>query len=184
MAEAATLYYDFWAESEQRAPFEDSAAHEQFLSDREGFAKPDELRYTLHVYIGGRFIALKSTEPALPEEITNAAAQLDKLLRLRRDWDSYNGRPVNEHIVEDALQVVIEGWVRCCTPAIFPTCEGGLNLLWRQNGKELEVEILSSGKYDVLFVDEVTGEEKEKTGLKRISELLPFISKVCVGAAG
>jgi hypothetical protein len=68
--------------------------------------------------------------------------QLQALLRLLQNWDSYNARPVSPNAALRALAVLVQIMpADGPPPSVIPTPSGGVVLEWHPSGQDLEVEI-------------------------------------------
>lgn len=91
------------------------------------------------------------TRPWLPR----ALARVDDLAALVEDWDGYNAHPPSKAAVRvarslthmlSALFVVKPETQTGIAPQFVPTTEGGIDICWRENGYDLDVEISFDGK--------------------------------------
>lgn len=103
--------------------------------------------------------------------------ELVRLLGLPKDWNSDNPRQIEPKSIEKILTVLLTILDSDSTPpAVVPTSRGGVQVEWHQNGIDLEIEALSSGKLEFF----VSGPEGDKEGtiegdttiLKRYTRLL------------
>ncbi len=99
----------------------------------------------------------------LPRQRPEYIKLLTELLDLKENWDSYGAAPIGVSHVESAINL-LQCVMQCNTPlpAIVPTSRGGVQLEWRMDGIDLEVETLSSHRFLVSFEDDVTDEEWEQ----------------------
>lgn len=89
--------------------------------------------------------------------------QLNRLLELAPNWDSYNADPVSVEVVRSAtgLLIAIGEEVNLPNPLISPTRTGGVLLEWKSGSMELEIELVSRDAGAFLFTDDSTGEQCE-----------------------
>jgi hypothetical protein len=96
---------------------------------------------------GSGVVPVGLTRPWLPE----ALARTDRLAALEEDWDSYHASPPSEPslAVVRSLVHMLSAWHTVApklAPQMVPTPEGGIDILWREQGYELEVEIAPDGR--------------------------------------
>ena len=126
-------------------------------------------REQAHVTLTGRELRKPHTETAAPVRLQSkqwlpeVSSQLNKLLELPRNWDSYGADPIEAPIVESArgLLVTLAERFDLPRPFIAPTPNGGILLEWRTGSRELEVELVSRDAASYVFSDEHTGQECE-----------------------
>jgi len=88
-------------------------------------------------------------------------ANLLRLLSLPRDWNSDNPRRIEPKSIEKILALLLTILDSDSTPpAVVPTTRGGVQVEWHQNGIDLEIEALSSGKLEFF----VSGPKGDKEG--------------------
>lgn len=119
--------------------------------------KPHVKGHTLYIQLrGGR----------VPAWLSPVVERLDHLLNLDEDWDSYGSCTIDLSVAERVIKF-LDLFLDDDTPRpdIVPTSEGGVQLEWEKDEKELELEFRPNGSYVVLFQDpqnEEAGEvEKE-----------------------
>jgi len=74
--------------------------------------------------------------------VIEAVKKLESLGRFRANWDSYGGLPLTPRVKSFTIQVL--GWLRKSelpVPAVVLGSAGNVQLEWRANGKELDVEL-------------------------------------------
>ena len=102
-------------------------------------------------------------EGGLPPWLEPAIDELKALVQLPNDWNSYGARPVARWAAEETLIVLLETMDSATPqPIVVPTNRGGVQLEWHTEGIDLEIEILGSGQYSVLFEDRQSGDEWEQ----------------------
>jgi len=104
-----------------------------------------------------------STEIERAPWLQVAADRVAELLNLPENWDSYGAKQVNVELAVSSLNLLSQ-IMRNGTPvpSIVPTNSGGIQLEWHRNGVDLEIELISPRKFGVLFVDRVSGEERDE----------------------
>lgn len=109
----------------------------------------------------GQFV-VETADPE-PAWIGPTLQSLAEVLRLRPNWDTYGGNPVDPRCAEAALGLAFRT-LRDDTaaPSIVPTSPGGLQLEWHAGGVDLEIEFLSPTRICGIFEDHVAGTSWEK----------------------
>ena len=84
------------------------------------------------------------------------------LLTLPPNWDSYDARPIEYDLVQQALQFT-NGVLRPFSPApsVVPLSSGGLQLEWHRKGIDLEIVFDQDAQPFFCWQDRVSGEESE-----------------------
>lgn len=94
--------------------------------------------------------------------------QLQELLQLGRNWDSYGGCPIEPKAVEVALRIAGDVLsAEASPPTVVPTSQGGVQLEWHANGIDLEIAVSPSGAVNAYYYNRTTGQVWEDEGLKR-----------------
>jgi hypothetical protein len=78
---------------------------------------------------------------------------LDELVTLRDDWDSYGASAPDRTALEVAWRIVSEMPDAGSTPQVFPTRRGGVQLEWHRPKTTLEWEIDPGGATGVFVFD-------------------------------
>jgi len=102
-------------------------------------------------------------QPRPSQWFADALLQLDRLLELPPNWDSYNADPIEREIVASAkglLDALVDVLDLPC-PLISPTRNGGVLLEWSVASKEFEIQLVSRDAASFVFADEDTGQEYE-----------------------
>ena len=116
----------------------------------------------------------------LSEEIEN----LNSLLYLDENWDSYGAHRVNVEAVFATIQVLASVLEEDTPlPTFVPTPSGNVQLEWHQSGIDLEVEVHPSGMIEIFFEDELDKNEEYESdsfqGSGSDLQLLPeFVRKI------
>ena len=100
---------------------------------------------------------------ALPRWFSQFARRCAYLTQLAPNWDSYGGLPVHPTVAEAAVRLVqsIAG-PGMPQPKVVPTPKGGLQLEWHTGDVDLEVELVSPTRLNVVFESRTGGEEWER----------------------
>ena len=93
----------------------------------------------------------------------SVSSQLDQLLTLPGNWDSYGACPIDREIVESVkgLLACLGEFLDLPSPCVSATRTGGVLLQWRSGTKEVEVELVSRDAASFVYADEATTEEDE-----------------------
>lgn len=115
--------------------------------------------YTLRRYGEELRVATDTPEPAWLRE---SLQQLQRLLRLEPDWDSYGAKPIRLSTVSFALKTLDQiAPDSLPAPAIVPTPLGGVQLEWHERGVDIEIEVGSAYQATFYFADLDSGDEWE-----------------------
>jgi hypothetical protein len=98
-------------------------------------------------------LKIYSSTGTLPVPIAEVLDRLRELETYERGWDSYGGRPLNNHVVEPALSLILDGWKTCNHPRIHLNSQGGIDLFWDSADRSLEISIAPSRRCSVYFED-------------------------------
>ncbi len=88
-------------------------------------------------------VVVRVNSPAPPDPIVNVIRQASELLHLPPGWNSYGAKPIANEAVEAAIAFLVEAIPaipNVVAPAVVPTVRGGLQLEWRRQGVDLEIE--------------------------------------------
>jgi hypothetical protein len=89
--------------------------------------------------------------------LRSAQRRLTALTRLRADWDGYGSPPVQAGVIARAADLlVVLAKLDLPNPELFPVPGGGLQLEFRQDNRELEIEILPDSSIEYLLVENGT----------------------------
>jgi hypothetical protein len=83
--------------------------------------------------------------------------KLADLAKLEANWDSYGGKTIDPRCIESArkgLQHCPEGMPKV---RVVPCSDGGVQLEWSKDGRELEIEFSPDGSVTFLRTGLVTG---------------------------
>jgi hypothetical protein len=111
----------------------------------------------------GRLVLHGSSAPW----VIDAAKKLEAIGRLSTGWDSYGGAPLDP----DAKRLTVNalGWLEndyLPVPAVVLGSSGSVQLEWRANGRELEVELDKNGiEFVKIHADSTIEEGEEKANL-------------------
>jgi len=102
-------------------------------------------------------------QPRPSQWFADILLQLDRLLGVPPNWDSYGADPPSPDAAASARGLVLalgQSW-DLPAPLVSPTRTGGVLLEWASGSKELEIEIVSRDAASFVFTDDYTGEEYE-----------------------
>jgi len=129
-------------------------------------ADQDETSLVWHIpakpYIKGHTLYIQP-RGVYPVWLGSVVDQLDHLLNLGENWDSYGSCTIDLSVVERVIRFL--GQVlddESVNPDIVPTSEGGIQLEWDYRDKELELEFRPSGDYVVFFLDPHNHDEEAR----------------------
>lgn len=87
--------------------------------------------------------------------IRQADQKISELSQLPENWDGYGSRSIQQAAVEQASALLSKlASFNLPAPQIFPVPGGGIQLEFRQDSRELEIEILPDGSIEYLTVNE------------------------------
>ena len=99
-----------------------------------------------------RFVGSNWLAPAL--------AQFESMMSLREGWDSYGGAPTSMSSVQTAISFLGNYLaVESMPPTVVPLSDGGLQLLWHQNGLEVEATFPATDTPEVYVRDAAANHE-------------------------
>jgi len=89
--------------------------------------------------------------------------QLNRLLELAPNWDSYNADPVSRVVVDSAADLLqsLAKHFDLPAPVVSATRSGGVLFEWETATADFEIELVSPGAASYVFSDEAMGEEYE-----------------------
>ncbi len=120
-----------------------------------------------------------SSQCALPASVLSVVRDLQRLIPLRDDWDSYGARPLRFDAVVGALEVLLSVLLdETPAPIVVPTIGGGVQLEWHRNGVDLEIDVISQQKCRVYFSDSRAGTDWEDTVTSDLTSLVAAIQAV------
>jgi len=101
--------------------------------------------------------------PSIPSVVKKRIQELE---RLAVGWDSYSARPISARAIEVAISLLIRissdlGRQLAEDVFIAPCSDGGVQLEWELNSKELIIKIAPDGKQLFFLLVSSSGEEKE-----------------------
>lgn len=96
---------------------------------------------------------------SIPQHLASVALQVEQLLNLEEDWNSYGARRISHEPVESALLLLAACSADIPVPDVFPTAKGGVKLEWGDDSEGVEVELQPGGGIEIL-IDE-SGEMRE-----------------------
>ncbi len=111
-----------------------------------------------------------------PEWLPETIQRLNHLLALPGNWDSEGAQRIGQAAAVMTLQLLVQAAsIGAPRPTVGPTVEGGLQVEWHTCAIDLEIETLSSGRFDVLFEDQHTGADWEaEAGLSSPAIIMPL----------
>ena len=132
-----------------------------------------------HFTISNNIDSLWKIQPALDN--------LEKLSLLPNNWDSYGAECPSTLAVENARSFLFKlpSYFPYLSPheinpfTIVPVCDGGIQIEWRNQYAEIELEVESDGKFSYLLIDK---SQKERVFLEKHgvvpSDIIKLLEKV------
>ena len=107
---------------------------------------------------------------------------LDSKLQLAPNWDSHGALPIDKRRVFNAIRVLFSTMSSDTeAPWVVPTTDGGIQLEWHREDKDLEVEISGGGDASIFFHNARTGEEWEISLAENIPRLRSLLAQWITG---
>ncbi len=98
-------------------------------------------------YINAAGIAVIEADAA-PVWLATAVGQLNELLALRADWDTYGAQPIRlEHVVAGLTLLQGLADVNSPMPAIVPTVARGIQFEWDADDATVEARVDDDGRF-------------------------------------
>jgi hypothetical protein len=95
---------------------------------------------------------MSTTMPASEQLSALAAKKLLELATLPANWDTYGSPPIARAALFDALAILTSRVAASYpVPQIAPAAGGGVHLVWRLGGKELEIQTWGDRPAEYLF---------------------------------
>lgn len=95
---------------------------------------------------------LVESEPKYAPWLDEVMAQMEELVRLPEDWDTYGASAPSRAAANALFEVLLQTTsVSTPCPAIVPSPAGHFQAEWHENGVDLEVEVISPSHIDVCF---------------------------------
>jgi hypothetical protein len=93
--------------------------------------------------------------------VAEAAKKLEAISGLQAGWDSYGGRPLTPAAKRSTVEVIrtLEG-EDLPVPAVALCSGGTVQLEWRHNGRELDIDVGKGDEYEYVTCDQA-GQVKE-----------------------
>lgn len=89
-------------------------------------------------------------DDAVDKDRRSLEERFTALFKLEQGWDSYNARPIDPMLVEDGLRIAALALAAGrLLPIVVPTVAGGVQLEWHAVDEDLEIEVVSPGRYRV-----------------------------------
>jgi hypothetical protein len=96
---------------------------------------------------------------ASPHWLEGCAADIDQLVGLEENWNSYGARKVDPRSIEFAKRLIVDlanmsGDIACPQVAASPDGNVALSWQWHDHSRELNVEITPDGTIRYSYIDE------------------------------
>ncbi len=116
------------------------------------------------------------------EWVPEVLSRLRALAVLDEGWDGHSALRISPTIVEIAMQLLRRVMLRDTpAPEIVPTVRGGLQLEWHVTDVDVELEVVSPGRYVLSFEDRVSGREFDIELDANLSALADAVRRVSSG---
>lgn len=105
-------------------------------------------------------------------------ARMNELVSLHANWDRRGSAAVSVNALVFALTVLTKVMPpRAIAPSVVPLGHGGVQLVWRNNEAELEVEVVEPNNVILYCLDKRTGIEREWPATTDFTELSSILWK-------
>ncbi len=103
-----------------------------------------------------------SPTSSLPNWFIEVAEEIENLLQINDGWDSYGGSAPSPQIIKETLLILSElPDSNIPSPQIFPTNQGGIQLNWEIENKDIEIRIQSPTEVNAFIENIDTGNIQE-----------------------
>ncbi len=113
------------------------------------------------------------------DRLTPVLNRCAEMMQLEAGWDSYGARAPRMALFQTGLELLArlvgDG---ALVPHVVPTTRGGLQLEWSVDGRELEIEVLGTNRFDVIYEDENTGDSYDGEVVGDLGPLLAQVAKL------
>ena len=123
---------------------------------------------------GGHAIKITGTATRMPEVLEATICKILSLDQLDSGWNSYGAKRVEMPAIRGAISFVLENCFNVCTyPEVAPNTNGGVELVWAEGRRELEIGTRPDALFDALFVDgDVVYEPEAPISAAKAAELV------------
>jgi hypothetical protein len=109
---------------------------------------------------------------------------LEEVLRLPPNWNSYRARPVDAQAAVAAIELLVETMPDSLSrPTVIPTVRGSIQLEWHTRGIDLEIDVLANGRYAIFFEDDQTGASWERETGEAAGAIRPVLAELALRMA-
>lgn len=106
----------------------------------------------------------------VPEWVEPVLSKLCEILELQENWDSYGAHSIKVETAIDAIMMLSAIGDNIITPAVFPVCNGGVQLEWHSDGFDCEIEIEASGRVRIALDHSALGIDLDEE-FKRVADV-------------
>ena len=117
---------------------------------------------------------------AINEKFKAVFRTLGQLVNLPDNWDSYGGKPINEHCINNAFEILqyllelrdING-IEVPAPFVAPLSSGGLQIEWEEGDRYLQIDLLSeTSEIEYFAIDKTNAGDLSLEGaMKSLNDL-------------
>lgn len=114
------------------------------------------------------------------EQYEQVLRTIGRLVNLPDNWDSYGGKPINEHCINNTLEILqyllklrdING-IEVPAPFVAPLSSGGLQIEWEEGDRYLQIGLLSeTSEIEYLAIDKTNAGDLSLEGsMKSLNNL-------------
>ena len=123
--------------------------------------------------------------PSLQEYLNQVWGKIKRIMKLPNNWDSYGAVQIPFRTIARALELLIEAYeaqkqigFEPMIPFIAPCADGGIQLEWENNNKELEARVTSLPLQEKIFLLRVLKNEKhyQEDTIESSTEIMHYLS--------
>ncbi len=149
--------------------------------DHRGSTWSDEYYRKFWMRLGRANVSIETTRETLPDWLVSVLWKLNEIAALPGNWDSYGAAPVDQRSLEHSLKLILkimEDNEMLRPPRVSATVRGGVGFEWRNEGKDLEIELEGPFRVHAYFFDEHSGEEWEDDVGIDLRALDPYLARM------
>jgi len=142
----------------------DLTESERILSARVAISSPKLVQRIVSVDARGTVVTFKYFDAGDPRPVWFMAVLqgFASLATLKEGWDGYGAAKIDRATINRALAAIEELVPQeAPAPSIVPIHNGGLQIEWHRNQRDLEIEFSPNGAVEFYYFNEITGQELE-----------------------
>lgn len=121
----------------------------------------EEGHHSFRVRLGRATVRIDTTRHTLPDWLLEVVRDLNRIVLLPPNWDSYGALPIDQPTLEHALHVIVKIMDDDIPlPQVGATVRGGVEFEWHIDGKDLEIQVGRPFEVHAYFHDEQKPEDE------------------------